>query len=109
MHVSTVGAVVTLAGLAAAKNCMNASVPVTVSARTGVYGNVQVPQTNSEVVSFIQNVGKQGRNYTEVALTGYDTIAKTYNISTQFCTPDNDAATNPTVQVLTHGIGFDKG
>ena len=109
MHFFTLGTIATLASLAAAKKCMNATVPVTVSARTGVFGNVPVPQTNSDVVAFVQKLSQQGRNYTEVGLTGYATTSKKYNISTQFCAPDNDNSANPTVQVLTHGIGFDKG
>ena len=97
-----------LSGLAAAKKCMNATVPVDVYARTGVFGNIEVPQTNPEATAFIQALAQQGRNYTAVGLTGYATTAKTYDISAQFCTPDNPQGSNPTVQVLTHGIGFDK-
>ncbi len=35
-------------------------------------------------------------------------MAGTYNISVKFCKPDRENGTNPTVQVLTHGLGFDK-
>ena len=95
-------------GLAAAKQCMNMTVPVTTSARTGIF-DITVPQTNFDVATFISNLTQQGRNFTDAALTGYATTSGTYNISTQSCTPTNDNATHPTVQVLTHGIGFDKG
>ena len=92
---------------AAAKSCTNITVPVTVSARTGMF-NIAVPQTNLDATTFIQNVTQQGRNFTDIALTGYKTTSGTYNISAQFCVPSADTSTNPTVQVLTHGIGFDK-
>ena len=97
-----------LACSAVAKKCMNATVPVTVSARTGIFGNVPVPQTNLDVTDFIANLAKQGSNYTQTGLTGYKTTSGIYQISTQFCTPDDDSSSDPTVQVLTHGIGFDK-
>ena len=44
------------------------------------------------------------------SLQDYATITKDYNISAQFCKPSGAKGDlqNPTVQVLTHGIGFDK-
>ena len=59
-------------------------------------------------IAFIQNATKQGANFTETALTGYRTTSRKYSISATFCQPDQDTAKDPTVQVLTHGIGFDK-
>ena len=100
-----------LVGVSAAKKCMNATVPVEVSARTAIF-NIATPQTNLDATTFVQNYTQQGRNFTQVALEGYQTISKTYNISTEFCMPDGGSwgsnGPNPTVQVLTHGIGFDK-
>lgn len=95
-----------LAGSVAAKTCMNMSVPVTISARTGVF-NIAVPQTNLDATTFAQNQTQQGRNFTETALLGYATTAGTYNISAEFCMPSSTNTTT-TVQILTHGIGFDK-
>ena len=102
-------ALVVLAGSAAAKTCVNMTVPVTISARTGVF-NIAVPQTNLDAITFTQNQTQQGRNFTQTALSGYATTAGTYNISTQFCVPSsmNASTAKPTVQILTHGIGFDK-
>ena len=102
-------AVAMLAGSAAAKTCVNMTVPVTISARTGVF-DIPVPQTNLGATAFIQNQTQQGRNFTETALSGYATTAGTYQISAQFCMPSSmDATTaDPTLQILTHGIGFDK-
>ena len=96
-----------LAGSAAAKQCTNMTVPVDISARTGVF-NIPIPQTNLDATAFIQNLTRQGQNFSEVALSGYATTSGTYNISAQFCTPSASNVTNPTVQVLTHGIGFDR-
>lgn len=96
-----------LASSAAAKKCVNITVPVDISARTGVF-NIKTPTTNLEATTFIQNITQQGRNFTDLVLTGYKTTAGTYNISTQYCTPSVNNVKNPTVQILTHGIGFDK-
>jgi hypothetical protein len=99
-----------LSGYAAARTCMNATVPVDISARQGVF-TWKIPESNLDVTEFILNVTEQGRNFTAAALGGYQTTTGRYNISTQFCMPSNMSfsnLTNPTVQVLTHGIGFDK-
>ena len=109
MFANSAFAVAVFAASAAAKSCTNLTVPVTISARTGVF-NIPVPQTNFDAPAFIQNQTQQGRNFTETALSGYATTPGTYDISAQFCTPsDMDTITTlPTLQVLTHGIGFDK-
>ena len=109
MFANSAFAVAVFAASAAAKTCTNLTVPVTISARTGVF-NIPVPQTNFDATAFIQNQTQQGRNFTETALSGYATTAGTYDISAQFCMPsDMDTSmTLPTLQVLTHGIGFDK-
>lgn len=99
--------VILLAGTAAAKTCMNMTVPVTISARTGVF-DIAVPQTNLDATTFIQNNTRQGRNFTETALSGYATTAGTYDISAEFCMPSKMSMTKPILQILTHGIGFDK-
>lgn len=113
-----------LASVATAHVCINATVPVTITAREATFGNLATPQTNQDAIYFALNETKQGSNFTDVALTGYHTKKGTYNISTQFCMPDsvakevasgtwgskssNTNTSNPVVQVLTHGIGFDK-
>jgi hypothetical protein len=107
MHFSTATVLAVFAASTSAKTCINATVPVNLSARQAVF-NLAVPQTNLEATDFILNITQQGRNFTDTVLTGYSTTTGTYKISTQFCMPTNYNSANPTVQVLTHGIGFDK-
>ena len=107
MYYSSVSLLALLTASATAKTCLNASVPVNLSARQAVF-DLAVPQTNLDVTDFILNMTQQGRNFTDMVLTGYDTTIGTYNISTQFCMPDSTNQSMSTVQVLTHGIGFDK-
>jgi hypothetical protein len=96
-----------LIGSAYAKSCINQTVPVTLSVQNGVY-NIATPQTNLDATAFVLNFTQQGRIFPETAFQGYQTINGTFNISTQFCIPDTGYTSNPVVQVLTHGIGFDK-
>lgn len=107
MYVSSVTALALFAAFVAGKKCINQTVPVTITARQPRF-NAAIPQTSLEVQDFILNMTQQGRNFTDIILEGYGDVSGTYNVSTQFCTPDNSNATVPAVQVLTHGIGFDK-
>ena len=107
MYLSSLVASSLLLAPAAAKICRNFTVPVDISARTGIF-NLAIPQNNLDVPDLVLNITQQGRNFTDVVLEGYNTTAGVYNISTQLCAPSMDNGTNPTIQVLTHGIGFDK-
>ncbi|KAL1961579.1 hypothetical protein VTN77DRAFT_1431 [Rasamsonia byssochlamydoides] len=99
--------VATLLPTAHSKSCENITVPVDISARNGVF-NVEQPQSNTDVTQFALNTTSIKWNFTEEALTGYQTVTGTYNISVKFCQPDNFDFKNGVIQVLTHGIGFDK-
>ncbi len=92
-----------------AKQCTNVTIPVEISARNGIF-NLAVPETNQEATIFAQNFTsiRDGANLTQSSLIGYNTTTGSFNISAKFCKPDNENGTDPTVQFLTHGIGFDK-
>jgi hypothetical protein len=107
MRASSIAIAAALLGVAAARICTNATVPVIISARVAVF-NIETPQTDIDVSALTANFTVQGRNFTDVITTNYTTLTKSYNISTQFCTPDSGLGLNPVVQVLTHGVGFDK-
>lgn len=49
-----------LVTLATARKCMNITVPVTISARTGIFGNVNVPVGDLDPTTFILNATRQG-------------------------------------------------
>lgn len=107
MRIIFLSAFTILTGCVAAKNCRNITVPVTLSVREGTF-NIAVPSDSIEVTDFVLNVTQQGRNFTATALAGYHTQSGVYDISATFCKPSVDTSTNATVQVLTHGIGFDR-
>lgn len=96
-----------LAGSVAAKQCVNITVPVSIFARQGVF-DIPIFQGNLDATTFAQNFTNIRGNFTEESLTGYATVTGDYHISAKFCKPDVAKGVNPTVQFLTHGIGFDK-
>lgn len=110
MHVLSYVTAVLLAGSAAAKSCINQTIPVNITARIGLFDENVIPRNGIETVTFTQNLTRRGVNFTDTALLGYETISGTYNISTQLCSPDrlSDHGRKRIVQVLTHGIAFDK-
>ncbi|KAF2146877.1 uncharacterized protein K452DRAFT_315081 [Aplosporella prunicola CBS 121167] len=108
MHPPHLAAFAALASVAAStKTCLNQTIPVTIESRNGVF-DIAIPHQNLDVTTFVQNMTRQGHNFTNEALIGYQTVAGTYNISTKYCY-DNDTESSPNkLQILTHGIGFDK-
>lgn len=93
--------------LVSAKRCTNLTVPVDISARNAVF-SIPSFRSNLDATTFAQNLTSVGGNFSQEALKGYATITGQFNISAKFCQPDYDSGHNRTVQVLTHGIGFDK-
>lgn len=90
---------------AAARQCQNLTIPLCLSARNAVF-NLAAPVTNVDVTDFILNLSQPGHNLTNELLTGYATITGNYNIAATYCEPD--AGPGKALQVLTHGIGFDR-
>lgn len=99
---------VLLVGFSDAKICKNITIPVKLSASTAVF-NLPPLISNPDATTFIQNLTQPGQNFTDVVLAGYKTTAGLYNIRTEFCSPSEALSQDPTVQILTHGLGFDKG
>lgn len=98
-------------GSSRAMTCTNLTVPVDLSARNGVF-NIEAPQNNIEVTNFILSNTQQGANYTQELLKEYTTVSGHYELAATYCVPGNNNTGNGkkpnTVQLLTHGIGFDR-
>ncbi|KAK5096024.1 hypothetical protein LTR70_009224 [Exophiala xenobiotica] len=94
-----------LASTAAAARCQNLTIPISVSARNGQF-DVKNPTDNIEATNFALRMARQGHNYTMESLIGYHTVSGDYNISATYCEPD--AGPGQVLQILTHGIGFDR-
>lgn len=94
-----------LAGFTAARQCSNFIIPVDISSRQGQFQEVPV-ENNLDVGAFATRFNEYQKNYTATLLQGYQTLQGSYNISAQYCHPDS--GNKSIIQVLTHGIGFDK-
>jgi hypothetical protein len=108
MRTSSIGLWAMTAGVAAARTCYDITLEVPVTARNAVFDNISTPETNFDATCFALSSTKQGRNITEMALSGYATVSGVYNISAQYCMPKPIAIGSHTLQILTHGMGFDK-
>lgn len=94
-----------LAGAATARQCSNFLIPVEISSRQGLFKEVPV-DSNLDVGAFALRFSAYQSNYTAELLTGYQTLHKSYNISAQYCCADSGSGGK--IQLLSHGIGFDK-
>lgn len=86
-----------LASSAAAKLCVNVTIPVQISARQEVF-NVPTLMGNLDATVFAQNLTSIRGNFSETSLTGYATITGDYKISAKFCKPDVMYGKTPTVE-----------
>ncbi|KAF3016256.1 hypothetical protein E8E14_012683 [Neopestalotiopsis sp. 37M] len=92
------------ATLAAGRKCVTFTMPVPVNARNAVF-DIDTPETNIDVTNFFLDLSRVNNNLTAKVLTGYTNVSGIYDIEGTYCEPEN----KPTgVQVLVHGIGFDR-
>lgn len=94
-----------LTTVASAANCQNITIPVSISARNGVFNQTN-PTNQIEVTNFALRMARQGDNYTMESLTGYATVSGNFDIEATYCQPS--AGPGKVLQILTHGIGFDR-
>lgn len=94
-----------LATVTAARQCSNFLIPVEIESRQGQFKEVPV-ESNLDVGAFATKFNRFQKNYTAELLDGYRTLSGSFKISAQYCRPDSGSS--GTIQVLTHGIGFDK-
>jgi len=98
------------AATVAAKCCTNLTIPVTVSARNAKF-NLAPPANNIDVADFALKLARRGANYTQEVFEEFYTVSGTYNIAATYCSPSVATHHEPgdsVLQILTHGIGFDK-
>jgi hypothetical protein len=94
-----------LASFAAARQCSQFLIPVEISSRQGQFNEIPV-ETNLDTGAFAIRFSEFQGNYSDALLQDFQTLRGSYEISAQYCRPDNGSS--GTIQVLTHGIGFDK-
>jgi pimeloyl-ACP methyl ester carboxylesterase len=107
MHISqAIILLYSLPQLVVARICVNLAIPLTLSARLASF-DLKVPKTPADIIALSLLLTNPSLNVTETLLTGYYTSSpKAYNISATLCRPET--VDNGVLQILTHGIGFDK-
>lgn len=93
-----------LAGIVAARECTTFLIPVDISSRQGQFKKLPV-ESNLDTGAFATRFVEYQNNLTATLLEGYQTLKGSYNISAQYCCSDKSSGK---IQLLTHGIGFDK-
>ncbi|KAK7747561.1 hypothetical protein SLS62_009059 [Diatrype stigma] len=95
-----------LAAAVVARQCQNLTFPVSITARNGKF-DLKAPSNNIEVTNFILDLTQPGRNLSDILLQDYVTINGTFSMGATYCEPDTGPG--KALQVLTHGVGFDRG
>lgn len=95
----------TLFGVASARNCSTFLIETTITPRQGLFREIPI-ESNVDVGAFVSHFTKFQSNYTQELLEGYQTLEWTVNISAQYCQPHGKHS--DTIQLLSHGVGFDK-
>lgn len=86
--------------------CVSGTVPVTAMTSQNLKFNFSLPANQSQVTETFLEYTMSGSVFLQSIMAGAQTVSGTYNISATLCTPANNTA--PTsVQLLTHGLGFD--
>ncbi|QPH02501.1 hypothetical protein C2857_006711 [Epichloe festucae Fl1] len=93
------------AAVATAMQCRNLTVPVSLSARNGDF-DLKAPATEIEVTDLSLGMSRPGNNVTAQYLKGYKTVSGNYQLAATYCEPDDGPG--HALQILTHGIGFDR-
>lgn len=87
--------------------CVSGRVLVTANTSKNMKFNFDTPANQSEVTQAFVSMVSSGSPFSEQIAAGMQSVNGTYNISATLCTPANNT-TPDTVQILTHGIGFDR-
>nr|POF13553.1 hypothetical protein CFP56_02576 [Quercus suber] len=86
--------------------CVTGLVPVHASA-TNVLFDFHVPDNQTQVTETFIELFTAGSPFSKQIMDGTHSVSGAYNTSATLCTP-GDNLTPSVVQILTHGVGFDK-
>ncbi|KAM5351024.1 hypothetical protein ACJ41O_003747 [Fusarium nematophilum] len=90
---------------ASARKCTNITVPVSLKTENAVF-NLRTPLTKIDVTNFALNLTRQGENFIKDAQKGTVVVSGSYDLAATYCEPD--AGPGSHIQIMTHGIGFDR-
>ncbi|KAK5129563.1 hypothetical protein LTR08_003149 [Meristemomyces frigidus] len=87
--------------------CVSGTVSVTASTSKNLKFNYQLPRNQIEVTETFLEIITAGSPATKELVAGLQNVTGTYSIGATLCTPANDTSPKG-VQLLTHGVGFDR-
>ncbi|KAM0224794.1 hypothetical protein ACHAQD_001589 [Fusarium lateritium] len=94
-----------LVAAASARKCTNITVPVSLTSENAVF-DLKTPLTKIDVASFSVNLARQDPPFPMQVQKGLKNITGNYELAATYCEPD--AGPGEELQILTHGIGFDR-
>ena len=100
----------TTAGLVAGQTCTNITIPVRVNTTQPRINNLTapLPANNTQVTEFVQQYLQQPQPQSAYFINGTYQNAAQYNITATYCVPATGLNQSKPLQILIHGIGFDK-
>lgn len=87
--------------------CVSGTVLITASTTSNIKFNLAIPQNQTQLTEYLLEDITSGSPFTKDITGGKVSAAGTYTIGATLCTPANDTAPKG-VQLLTHGVGFDR-
>lgn len=87
--------------------CVSGNVSVYASTSKNIKLNFDIPANQSQVTQTFIDFITNGSPFTQEVLGGMQNVSGTYNISSTLCMPGTGLNAT-TIQILTHGIGFDR-
>jgi pimeloyl-ACP methyl ester carboxylesterase len=86
--------------------CTDLTIPITATAENVVWAFPELP--NAYAVATFFNDATQWSANTSALVKGKKNVTGTFHISAKYCTPLQPSKKSSTLQILTHGLGFDK-
>ncbi|KAH8900407.1 alpha/beta-hydrolase [Thozetella sp. PMI_491] len=105
MYVASIIGFISFVTVALARDCWDINIPVKIASQNGVFA-LKAPHSNIDVANFILNLAQVDSTYVSRISKGYQTVSGTYTIAATYCQPNSGPG--KTIQVLTHGIAFDR-
>lgn len=105
VHSTSIFLALASSALVTARVCTDIDVPLTVTTQNALF-SFPTLETNEQAADLQFQFAV--RDQEAVQPSGYETVTGNYTINARFCTPDTPSANSKIIQILTHGIGFDK-
>jgi len=87
--------------------CVSGTIAVPANTTRNIKFNYQLPQNQTQLTETFVEYVTSGSPFSQEVMGGKQSVAGVYSIGATLCTPANNTAPQR-VQLLTHGVGFDR-